>query len=101
MSKINEAGVRWWKVRFQQQGLADAFESALLELLPDGDWELYNDYDPDGILLEAVRKIGIECRGCFFSGDGLFPQKTGIKRKDGRLVAKEGYGGNFYEVPFK
>ncbi len=56
----------------------EAFEETLRGwLTPDyGELRLYVDYDPQGLLLECVRTIGIECSGCLGSADGLFPQKT-------------------------
>ena len=92
MSEVKEQAAKWWSRFLKDQGRKDAFESALIKLLPDGGWELYNDYDPLDILLQAVQEAGIECRGFFFSGaDVGFPEKTGLRYRDGILEAKEGY----------
>ena len=97
MNDINEVAAKWWADRFGMLDKAHAFELALIRHLPDEDWFTYNDYDPQGPLLDAVREV-TECRGCLFSGDGLFPRKTGLKRKNGLLLAKEGYGAPWIRV---
>lgn len=52
-----------------------------------------NDYDPQGLLLEAVREvIDPTCRGCGFSGDGILPQKHSLDISRRILKPKEGYG---------
>ena len=94
---IKEKAANWWAERF---GLADKREelkAALIKHLPDGDWDIYNDYDPQGPLLAAVREV-VECRGYMFSGDGLFPRKTGLRCTDGKLYGKDGYGALDVEV---
>src|SRR6185436_21154713 len=68
----------------------------------DGRLNIENDYDPQGILLDAVREIGIDCQGFFFSGNGIFPRKHSTdfhQDKNGNLICspKEGYG-NFLEI---
>lgn len=94
---INERAANWWAERFELAEKRDQFKSALLKHLPDGDWSIYNDYDPQGYLLDAVREV-TECRGFMFSGDGLVPRKTGMIREDDKLIAKEGYGAPWEEV---
>lgn len=92
MSEVKRQAARWWSRFLKDQGKKEAFELALIRLLPDGGWELYNDYDPWDILLQAVQQAGIECRGFFFSGSDVgFPEKTGLRYRDGVLEAKEGY----------
>jgi hypothetical protein len=95
---INETAARWWSDRFGIADKRDALKAALMKHLPDGDWETYNDYDPSGLLLAAVREV-TECRGCMFSGDGLFPCKTGLSRRNDVLRSKEGYAANWVIVP--
>lgn len=93
---LNEVAADWWAKRFG--GDKDALRAALLKHLPDSDWQTYNDYDPEGPLLDALRDVQ-ECRGFMFSGDGLFPRKTGLRREGKYLYAKEGYGASWQEVP--
>jgi hypothetical protein len=51
------------------------------------------DYDPQQLLLEAVRAAGIECRGFMFSADGLFRcRKTYTRVMPRQVKLKEGYG---------
>jgi len=92
---------RWWAERFLDQDRREEFREALVcALLKQEPKErtspamcVYSDYDPQDALLEAVRAIGIECRGYGFSSEGLFPMKTGITlSRKGELWAKEGYG---------
>jgi len=63
----------------------------LVRLLPDGDWDLHNDYDPWGLLLEAIRESGVESRGFGYSERAIgFPDKAGSRCQDGCLEAKVG-----------
>lgn len=94
---INEQAANWWCDRLRMQDKRDELKAALLKHLPDGDWFTYNDYDPEGILLTAVREV-VECRGFFFSGDGLFQRKIGLQRRGNVLSAKEGYGANWVAI---
>lgn len=94
---VNEQAAKWWGERFGIAEKRQQFEQALIKHLPDEDWYTYNDYDPDGFLLDAVREV-VECRGNMFSGDGLFPRKTGLRRYDNVLFAKEGYGAPWERV---
>lgn len=51
------------------------------------------DYDPRGLLLEAVREvIDPACRGCMFSADGILPRKHALGVTRTTLSPKEGYG---------
>ena len=97
----NRIIVAWWLRRFKLEEKRDEFSNALSEVLSDiplspansDEANFYNDYDPFGSLLKAVRMCGIECRGFFFSGEDMFPNKTGILiRPSGEVQAKEGYG---------
>lgn len=94
---LNEWAADWWVERFGLVDKRQEFRAALLKHLPDHDWETYNDYDPCGILLDAVREV-VPCRSFGFSGDELFPSKTGLNRRGGKLFAKEGYGDPWTEV---
>jgi hypothetical protein len=97
----------WWTDRFLIADRREEFREALVrELLKQEPKErtspamsVYSDYDPQDALLEAVRAIGIECRGHGFSSEGLFPMKTGITlSRKGELWAKEGYGKQPYRI---
>lgn len=88
---LNAKAADWLAARLRIDAKREAFRKALLARLPDGDWHCYNDYDPsEGPLLDAVRACGIGCSGEWFSGNRLFPDKTGISRSSGRLLVKEG-----------
>lgn len=50
------------------------------------------DYDPKGMLLEAVRATGVECRGYLFSATGLLPSKHCVMIYPDGAEAKAGYG---------
>ena len=89
---INEAAADWWTERLEIPDRREAFRGALMAILPKGDWYLYSDYDPFDLLLQAVQLAGIECRGNFFSSDGILPRKTYLRRENNQLFAKEGYG---------
>ena len=93
----------WWADRLQQ-GDTQAFINALrprieTDLASEGHVYLENDYDPRGILLDAVREIGIECRGYMFSGKGIFPDKHSLEIYHDRLEPKEGYGNWTDNIP--
>ena len=55
------------------------------------DCTLRCDYDPQGILLDAVHAAGIECRGSMFSADGVLPRKHVLHVYRDRLKPKEGW----------
>lgn len=95
--EVNVRAAEWWAERFRQPEKREAFKAALLRYLPARNWTAYNDYDPQGLLLDAVREVG-PCLGACFSGDEYFPEKTGICREDNRLFVKEGYQSHWVEV---
>jgi len=94
---LNEIAAQWWAERFMIDEQREAFRLALLRKLPDGDWFTYNDYDPNDLLLAATQEV-VECSGNFFSGDKIFPRKTGLRRIGKELLGKEGYGGPWARV---
>jgi hypothetical protein len=96
---INQVAARWWADRLERVDLRGKFEAAILSLLPEGDWIMKTDYDPDDLLLEALHKIGVECRGMLFSSKGLLPCKTILRRDGGVLLSKEGYGAPWTDAP--
>lgn len=86
----------WWAERLQQGDkakFAKEVEQRVLSKLQTQDAVFLEcDYDPQGILLEAVRTIGVECRGFMFSGRGILPQKHSLRVTADTLEPKEGYG---------
>jgi hypothetical protein len=92
----------WWATRLDSCHLnkKDVFALAIakrvdkeLRLKPEVGVYLECDYDPQGILLEAIREV-IEpsCRGYRFSADGLLPQKHSLEVWRDRLSPIEGAG---------
>lgn len=92
----NECAAKWWAERLGSDYAAkrNDFKASLLKVLnANPKWhELYCDYDPQDLLLDAVRGAEIECRGSMFSADGMLPRKTGLFQRDGKIESKEGYG---------
>ena len=92
MDDLNLRAAKWWAQWLPKDKRA-RFVAELFYRLPETDFRLYNDYDPDELLLEALHASDIECRGCMFSGADIgFPTKTGIARRDNVLYIKRGYG---------
>jgi len=92
----------WWATRLDSShsNMKGAFANAIakrvdteLRLKPEIGVYLECDYDPQGILLEAIREV-IEptCRGYRFSADGLLPQKHSLEVWRDRLSPIEGAG---------
>jgi hypothetical protein len=92
--KLKDLCAQWWADRLKIEDKREAFKRALLPKIQE-DMELWVDYDPQGVLLDALREAGIECKGIFFSADGIFPRKTGMIIRDGIVEVKEGYGSEF------
>ena len=96
-----EAAADWWTARLQQ-GDREVFRehlalSVACALEFDRVVVLECDYDPQGLLLDAVRAAGVECRGFMFSAQGILPQKHSLDVFADKLVPKEGYG-NWTEI---
>lgn len=96
MTLAAEMAADWWAQRLAQGDRA-AFKAALLPLIETklaeyGSCFLQCDYDPQGPLLEAVRAIGIECRGCMGSAKDILPMKHSLRVTPNMLEPKEGYG---------
>lgn len=91
------AAARWWAERLIK-GDAGKFQECLYrkvlaELKSSEVVYLENDYDPKGILLDAVREtVDESVRGFLFSGDGIFPRKHSTTIRVGSIKPKEGYG---------
>jgi len=105
--RLAEIAAAWWAERMYIEEKRDAFKAALVKrLLEQKPKEsvspavsVYSDYAPADALLAALRDVGIECRGCMFSSEGILPSKTGITLPErGELGAKEGYGAKAYRI---
>lgn len=107
----------WWTDRLMT-GDKDAFRSFLeqavaAQLRERGYSHLECDYDPQGVLLDAVRVAGVECRGMLFSARGILPAKHStevyperqadaefdVSAAPSRLVVEEGYGNWSEPIP--
>lgn len=103
-TNVYEAAAFYWASTLLIDDKREALFDALLARLPAAyeaqnekgkQWplKLNVDYDPDGVLLEATRAAGIECRGSMFSADGIYPSKTRTEIDEhGRFVVRDGYG---------
>lgn len=113
ISKAARMAAEWWAERLEQ-GDKEAFINALEAYVQaalddprheerlggaDGDVVLKTDYDPFGMLLEAVRAAGVECSGCMFSCRGVLPMKTMLRVNASRLRPKKGYGNWTADIP--
>lgn len=103
------AVVAWWAERWIPNDTREAFRAALrlrLEAfetdVPPGSvgWlvQLDCDYDPKGMLLDAVHDAGVECRGFMFSAQGLLPSKHCVTIHGDNAEAKAGYGVSWVEI---
>jgi hypothetical protein len=113
---VLEAAIAYWTGQLVPQDKREDFRNELSKLLyreaekdpalvfydHDGQagqpLRLNVDYDPQGILLTAIRNVGIECQGVFFSAQGLFPYKTRTYIRAGRFWVSEGYGSKHFQV---
>lgn len=99
-SETKDKIAAWWAERFQIEDKREAFRLGLRQLLdetPEQEWStLHVDYDPFGILLDAVRDAGVPCRGNMFSADGILPAKTRMYiYSENNIQTREGYGADF------
>lgn len=81
----------WWAQRLMVEGKRVEFANEVARLVGDALQErptVYTecDYDPKGLLLEALLAVGIECRGFMNSARGILPQKHELEIAPGRLV---------------
>ena len=95
--KTAKAAAEWWGERLQsgdREKFQEHIEKSVLTDLLDGRKviRLECDYDPNGVLLEAVHKAGLECDGVLFSARGILPEKHVLTVRVGKLEPKEGYG---------
>ena len=91
--QVNRVMADWWAQWLPSEKRQAFVDAVLGGLSLDGEAMLHNDYDPDDILLEAIREAGIPCRGYMFSGTDLgLPAKTYTRRSEsGRITLKWGY----------
>ena len=95
--KTAHAAARWWAEKLMR-GDAAKFQDCLYKKILAGLREskvvyVENDYDPQGILLDAVREtVDDSVAGVMFSGDGIFPRKYSTAIRVGSIKPKEGYG---------
>lgn len=87
----------WWAERLMQgdkEMFAKEVAARVETALRSGATRVYLecDYDPQGILLEAVQAIGLKCQGFMFSADGILPRKHALDVRVDTIKPKEGYG---------
>lgn len=123
MSAAAEMAGKWWADRLDERHAdkREAFAAAVSTRIDDQfsgraywDWSGRSegdgkgtkvvrtscDYDPQGLLLEAVREvIDPKCRGSMFSADGILPTKHGLDVYADHLRPKEGYGNWTEKIP--
>lgn len=103
----------WWAQRLQVERKREEFRVELLAVLRREWADVAKecrahgwtpimrpgvDYDPDPLLLEALRAVGIECRGVMCSADGLFLRKTCSEIGDGYFAVSDGRGAPWVDV---
>jgi hypothetical protein len=100
-AEIADAVANYWAELFQvddkRDQLRDALRKRIIGVADDSAEGRHGfacgvDYDPQGPLLDAVNDIGIACRGCMFSADGLFPRKHRMVVRPDEVRVCEGYG---------
>lgn len=99
ISPAARQAAEWWtdwleqgdRVKFRER-LGVLIQAALSDT-PDGDDVIIKtDYDPDGMLLDALHVAGVECSGMMWSCHDILPVKTILRVNPARLLPKEGYG---------
>lgn len=87
----------WWADRLQsgdKEKFRKSLQLAIFEELESGKKIVHTecDYDPRGILLDAVNVAGNDCGGFMFSAKGILPLKHSLEISATELQPKEGYG---------
>lgn len=112
-AEIEKAAIQageWWADRLdsshaeKKNAFASAIAIRIKKEMIDGKQKVFLecDYDPQGLLLEAVREvIDPQCRGFLFSARGILPPKHSLMVSRERLVPKEGYGNWTEEIVIK
>lgn len=96
IERTAETAADWWTERLMtgdKAAFTNSLKASIEQKLRDrGSCFVECDYDPHGILLDAVRAAGLECGGFMFSARGILPQKHSTIVKPGLIEPKEGYG---------
>lgn len=94
-----DMAVDWWLQIFKKTDpeardkFAISLKNSIVEKLKVQEFVFVeNDYDPEGILLNAVHDAGFACRGNMFSGREFFPDKHELCVSLHQLEPKSGYG---------
>lgn len=97
---VSEIAAKWWAEHLigRTNDEREAFRIALLDLLPEDDWVIRCDYDPDATLKVAIDASGIELSPILFTAKGVLPTKTIMRRSGDSLLVKCGYGQPFEPV---
>lgn len=79
LEEVASRAASWWGERLMQ-GDRGKFEEhlrvgVLNDLQTEGLSKMRVDHDPQGIILDAVRAAGLECKGYMFSAEGILPTK--------------------------
>jgi hypothetical protein len=84
----------WMRVfEIEDEDTRAKFREALERTVtPTGPMWMQVDYDPFDDLLACVLEAGVECRGSFFSAQGILPEKTETRMRHDGVVIKLGYG---------
>lgn len=104
LESLAKISADWWASRLQiihkREEFAAALARRIVAAAPWGRMFLRVDYDPWDELLEVIREIGIECRGCMYSADGILPMKTSMRIyfDEPRVVVSEGRGGPSHDL---
>jgi hypothetical protein len=88
-----DTAVKFWAGELQVESKREAFARELRAILEASQLPVYLivDYDPSGPLLDAIQRSGIDCRGCMFSAEGLWPFKTRSRVGVDYFWVSEGY----------
>jgi hypothetical protein len=84
--------VSWWAQRLDKGDKAAFVKALAREIEANKPEHLGVDYDPRAELLTAVRESGVDCRGTFFSAEGVLPKKTTMWIMETKIEVREGRG---------
>ena len=93
----NERAAKWWADLFGLKDKREEFRLALLKLLPAEYYVLENDYEPKGILLDAVHAV-VPNYDFTFSDIEIFPFKTVMIYECDQIWVKRGHSMPFEEL---
>lgn len=89
--EAKQIAARWWADKLEIEGKREEFYQALWPKI-EPETILDVDYDPCETLLYTLHEVGIRCRGVLFSARGIFPYKTTMSIRKGRVSVSDGYG---------